>query len=111
SDTFEGNERFLKEVFRLLKRVSKVDFADYKVATIRRRILRRMQINQSNDLSDYVKLLHRNTEEVQALYRDVLINVTSFFRNPEAFESLRQVVYPNILVERSTAEPVRVWVP
>ncbi len=110
-DTFDGNERLLKEVFRLLKNVSKVDFVDYKVATIRRRILRRMAINRLEELGDYVKLLHRNPQEIEALYRDVLINVTSFFRNPEVFESLREVVYPKILANRASSEPIRVWVP
>jgi two-component system, chemotaxis family, CheB/CheR fusion protein len=110
-DTFDGNERLLKEVFRLLKSASKVDFVDYKTATIRRRILRRMNINRVEDLADYVKLLHRDPHEIDALYRDVLINVTSFFRNPEVFESLREVVYPKILANRSSSEPIRVWVP
>ncbi len=111
SDTFDGKDRLMKDVFRLLKGYSKVDFVDYKVATIRRRILRRMNINHLNDLRDYVKLLHRNPQEVEALYRDVLINVTSFFRNPEVFETLHEIVYPKILSERSPSEPVRVWVP
>jgi len=110
-DAFDGKDRLLKDIFRLLKSFSKVDFVDYKLATIRRRILRRMNINQINDLGDYVKLLHRNPMEVEALYRDVLINVTSFFRNPEVFDSLREVVYPKILMERSAQDPVRVWVP
>jgi two-component system CheB/CheR fusion protein len=110
-DAFDGKDRLLKEVFRLLKTFSKVDFVDYKVATIRRRILRRMNINHLTELADYVKLLQRAPEEVEALYRDVLINVTSFFRNPEVFESLRQVVYPQLLADRSTSDPVRVWVP
>ena len=111
TDSFDGKERLLKEIFRLLKSFSKVDFVDYKAATIQRRILRRMNMNQMSDLSDYTKLLHRKPEEVEALYRDVLINVTSFFRNPDVFESLRQVVYPKILVERPASDPVRVWVP
>lgn len=111
SDTFEGKDRLVKEIFRLLKTFSKVDFVDYKTATIQRRILRRMNINQIGDLGDYVKLLHRNPEEVEALYRDVLINVTSFFRNPDVFKSLRQAVYPKILGERAASEPVRFWVP
>jgi two-component system, chemotaxis family, CheB/CheR fusion protein len=111
SDTFDGNDRLLNEIFRLLKTFSKVDFIDYKVATIRRRILRRMNINQIPELGDYVKLLHRNPHEVEALYRDLLINVTSFFRNPDVFESLREVVYPSILADRSPSDPVRVWVP
>jgi two-component system CheB/CheR fusion protein len=83
SDTFEGKDRLLKEIFRLLKSFSRVDFVDYKVATIRRRILRRMNLNQISELSDYVKLLHGKPEEVEALYRDVLINVTSFFAIPK----------------------------
>ena len=110
-DAFDGKDRLLKEIFRLLKSHSKVDFVDYKIATIRRRILRRMHINRVTDLADYVKILHRSPQEVEALYRDVLINVTSFFRNPEVFESLREVVYPKILADRSSSDPVRVWVP
>jgi two-component system CheB/CheR fusion protein len=108
---FDGKDRLMKEVFRLLKGVSKVDFVDYKVATIQRRILRRMNINRVDELADYVKLLHRNPPEVEALYRDVLINVTGFFRNPDVFESLREVVYPKLLLQRNFSEPVRVWVP
>jgi two-component system, chemotaxis family, CheB/CheR fusion protein len=111
NDAFDGKDRLMKDVFRLLKSYSKVDFVDYKVATIRRRILRRMNINHITELRDYVKLLHRNPQEVEALYRDVLINVTSFFRNPEVFDSLHETVYPKILADRSTSEPVRVWVP
>ena len=111
ADAFDGKDRRLKEIFRLLKSYSKVDFVDYKTATIRRRILRRMNINQVTELDDYVELLQRNPAEVEALYRDVLINVTSFFRNPEVFESLREVVYPRILSECPSSEPVRVWVP
>jgi len=110
-DAFDGKDRLMKDIFRLLKHFSRVDFVDYKVATIRRRILRRMNINRIADLSEYVKMLHRNPQEVEALYRDVLINVTSFFRNPEVFDGLHQVVYPKLLAERSPQEPLRVWVP
>ena len=110
-DAFDGKDRLLKEIFRLLKSHSKVDFVDYKIATIRRRILRRMHINRVTDLADYLKILHRSPQEIDALYRDVLINVTSFFRNPQVFESLRDVVYPKILADRSSSDPVRVWVP
>jgi two-component system CheB/CheR fusion protein len=110
-DSFDGKERLLKEIFRLLKSFSKVDFVDYKVATIQRRILRRMNINRVEDIADYVKLLHRNPQEIEALYRDVLINVTSFFRNSEVFDSLRETVYPILLANRPPSEPIRVWVP
>jgi two-component system, chemotaxis family, CheB/CheR fusion protein len=111
SESFEGKDRQLKEVFRLLKSFSKVDFVDYKMGTIQRRILRRMNINQLTDLSDYVKLLRSDAQEVEALYRDVLINVTTFFRDPAVFESLRDIVYAKIVSEHSSSEPVRVWVP
>lgn len=110
-EAFDGKDRLMKDVFRLLKGYSKVDFVDYKVATIRRRILRRMNINQMSELRNYVELLHRNPQEVEALYRDVLINVTSFFRNSEVFDSLHDVVYTKILNDRPPSEPVRVWVP
>jgi two-component system, chemotaxis family, CheB/CheR fusion protein len=110
-ETFDGKDRLMKDAFRLLKSHSKVDFVDYKVATIRRRILRRMNINHINELREYVKLLHHNPQEVEALYRDILINVTSFFRNPDVFEILHEKVYPRILSDRSSSEPVRVWVP
>jgi two-component system, chemotaxis family, CheB/CheR fusion protein len=110
-EAFDGNSRLMKEIFRLLKNVSKVDFIDYKIATIRRRILRRMHINRLEDLDDYVKLLRGNPQEIEALYRDVLINVTSFFRNPEVFKSLREVAYPSLLDDRSSSDPIRVWVP
>ena len=109
--TFDGKDRLMKEVFSLLKGVSKVDFGDYKVATIQRRMLRRMNINRITELADYVKLLQRNPQEVESLYRDVLINVTGFFRNPEAFQSMREIVYPKLLLERSFSDPLRVWVP
>lgn len=110
-DPFAGKEGQLRDIFRILKGYSKVDFVEYKGATIRRRIIRRMNINQVADLSDYVKLLHRNSQEIEALYRDVLINVTSFFRNPEVFEGLREKVYPKLLENRASTDPVRVWVP
>jgi two-component system CheB/CheR fusion protein len=110
-EAFDGKDRLMKDVFRLLKSYSKVDFVDYKVATIRRRILRRININHIEDLRDYVKLLHRNPQEVEALYRDVLINVTSFFRNPDVFDSIHGIVYPKILGDRQHSDPVRVWVP
>jgi two-component system CheB/CheR fusion protein len=110
-EPFDGKGRQLNEIFRLLKSFSKVDFVDYKIGTIRRRILRRMNINQLTDLGDYVKLLRSDAHEVEALYRDVLINVTGFFRDPEVFESLRESVYPKIVAHHSPSLPVRVWVP
>jgi two-component system, chemotaxis family, CheB/CheR fusion protein len=102
----------MESIFRLLRRSTTVDFTGYKSPTIARRIQRRMALHKIDKLSDYGVLLRREPAEVAALYHDLLINVTSFFRNPEAFAALRQVVYPSILqVRTSTSPPVRIWVP
>jgi two-component system, chemotaxis family, CheB/CheR fusion protein len=102
----------MESIFRLLRRSTTVDFAGYKSPTIARRIQRRMALHKIDKLSDYGALLRREPTEVSALYQDLLINVTSFFRNPEAFAALRQLAYPAILqVRTSTAPPVRIWVP
>jgi two-component system CheB/CheR fusion protein len=102
----------MAQVFRLLRRATKVDFSEYKPPTIGRRIHRRMVLHRMETLSEYVGLLHRDRNEVNALYQDLLINVTSFFRNPEAFEALKHVVYPAILQARNSNQgPLRIWVP
>ncbi|MBV8674143.1 MAG: PAS domain-containing protein [Acidobacteriaceae bacterium] len=109
--TDRGVDMYMPQVFRLLRRVTKVDFSEYKPPTIGRRIQRRMALHKIEKLSDYVNLLHRDRAEVNALYQDLLINVTSFFRNPEAFDTLKQLVYPTILKNRNSALPIRIWVP
>jgi two-component system CheB/CheR fusion protein len=101
----------MNQVFRLLRRVTRVDFSEYKPPTIARRIQRRMVLHKLEKLSDYVALLHRDRNEAGALYQDLLINVTSFFRNPETFDALKQVVYPSILQSRNPSSPIRLWVP
>ena len=107
----DGRDNLMARIFRVLKQVCRVDFSDYKPATIRRRVLRRMALRRIEDLGDYTKLLQENRQEVEALYHDILINVTNFFRDPKAFDALREVVYPEILKERSPAETIRIWVP
>jgi two-component system CheB/CheR fusion protein len=98
-------------IFRLLKQVRRVDFSDYKPATIRRRILRRMALGRVETMGDYLKVLQRNAKEVEALHHDILINVTSFFRDPQAFEALKETVYPTMLQGRQAADTIRIWVP
>ena len=103
---------YMAQVFRLLRRITKVDFSEYKPPTIGRRIQRRMALHKIEKLSDYVALLQRDRNEISSLYQDLLINVTSFFRNPDAFETLKQVVYPAILQSRgNSSTPIRIWVP
>lgn len=109
----ESSDRdvLMGRIFRSLKQVCKIDFSDYKPATIRRRVLRRMALHRINDLEEYSKLLLESRNEVEALYQDILINVTNFFRDPKAFDALAQKVYPEILKDRNPAETVRIWVP
>ena len=109
----KGTDVYMSQVFRLLRRATKVDFSEYKSPTIGRRIQRRMALHKIEKVSEYVNLLHHDRVEVNALYQDLLINVTSFFRNPEAFDAIKQIVYPDILRAHhsSGSFPVRIWVP
>jgi len=93
----------------LLRNHSGMDFSLYKSTTIQRRITRRLVINKKNTLEDYAEFLRDNTNELNALCSDVLISVTSFFRNPEAFEALQREVLPNLLKQPGD-DPIRVWV-
>jgi two-component system, chemotaxis family, CheB/CheR fusion protein len=101
----------LVHLFRILKQATKVDFSEYKPSTLRRRIMRRMALRKIGNLAEYISFVRENPAEVEALYQDILINVTSFFRNPEAFDTLKQVVYPAILKDRAPGDTVRIWVP
>ena len=101
----------LEKIFGLLRKATKVDFADYKHATIKRRILRRMLILKKEKMEDYLKYLQTNPGELSSLFQDILINVTGFFREPETFEALKHEIFPSILKNRSADDAIRVWVP
>ncbi|HLH06046.1 MAG TPA: chemotaxis protein CheB [Terriglobales bacterium] len=101
----------MEQIFRLLRQLRKVDFTNYKPATIRRRIHRRMALAKIDDLGEYVSLLRTSRQELEALHSDLLINVTSFFRDPETFEALAEVAYPALLRGRQPNETIRIWVP
>ena len=101
----------LEKIFGLLRKATKVDFADYKHATIKRRILRRMLILKTEKMEDYLKYLQTNPGELSSLFQDILINVTGFFREPETFEALKHEIFPSILKNRSADDAIRVWVP
>ena len=106
---FEGGA--LEEIFSLLRVAFGVDFSGYKMTTVRRRIARRMLLRRSADLEEYVGALRQDPEEVEALYHDILIMVTEFFREPGAFAVLREEVFPSILQAADGDTPVRLWVP
>ena len=104
-----GGDQPLRQIFAYLKTRTGHDFAHYKRPTMLRRLKRRMQINHMEFIEDYYAFLRGNVEEVQALFADLLISVTTFFRDPAAFDTLAaQVVAP--LISKERAEPVRVWV-
>lgn len=108
----ETSEAQMAQVFGLLRRATRVDFSEYKPPTIGRRVARRMALHKIEKLADYVALLRRDRDEINALHQDLLINVTSFFRDPDAFESLKRVVYTELLKEREgNVSPIRIWVP
>src|SRR5487761_182155 len=100
----------LNRVFALLREANGVDFGQYKQTTITRRIKRRMVLRNIKHLQDYVRSLESNRGEVEALYRDMLISVTAFFREPEVFEALKRKVFPKLMAGRSP-DPLRIWVP
>lgn len=101
----------LSTLFRLLRTRTGVDFTHYKQTTIKRRLARRMALTRTTDLGEYVTLLQRSRDEVDELYENLLINVTSFFRDPDTFEFLQTEVLPAILQNHQDGSPVRVWVP
>lgn len=98
------------EVMAALRRETDVDFTHYKQTTLLRRIDRRMHAKQVEDLAGYASLLRETPSEVLELYKELLIGVTKFFRDSEAFALIRERIVPE-LVARSTAQvPIRVWV-
>src|SRR6266566_1698517 len=99
------------KIFSLLRAQTGSDFSSYKRGTIGRRVRRRMVLQQMDKLPDYIRLLQTNPVEVKALYEDLLINVTEFFRYPKSFETLKKDVFPKLLQNRDPDTPVRIWVP
>ncbi|MCX6233305.1 MAG: PAS domain-containing protein [Bacteroidetes bacterium] len=104
-------ENALKKTFILLRAQTGHDFSHYKPNTIIRRIERRMAVNQIENIDKYVLYLQQNPSEVEALFRDLLIGVTSFFRDLEAFASLEKQVIPRLFAGKHSGAFVRVWVP
>jgi len=99
------------EICDILKRQVGHEFSGYKSKTFLRRVQRRMHVTQADTLGAYTDILRRDTKEVNALFRDLLINVTNFFRDADSFEALKEKVVPKLFEGRGGAEFVRVWVP
>jgi two-component system CheB/CheR fusion protein len=107
----EDDRTGLDRILSLLKKGAGADFGAYKKTTLRRRIARRMVVNRIETLDAYARHLEGDASEVQALYQDCLIGVTSFFRDPDVFGALSEQVFPLLLDDRPSGAPIRVWVP
>ncbi|MBB5349025.1 PAS domain-containing protein [Desulfoprunum benzoelyticum] len=103
------NDGALKKIFILLRAQTGHDFSQYKPNTINRRIERRLAIHQIEALDNYVQYLQQKPAEVEALFRDLLIGVTGFFRDPEAFRQLEEQVIPALFADRPAGSLIRVW--
>ncbi len=101
----------LRKILALLKKVTGADFRSYRLATIKRRIARRMAVHRIETPEGYARHLEGDPEELQALQQDCLITVTSFFRDPQVFQALSEQVLPRLLKDRPADAPIRVWVP
>src|SRR5438034_1765213 len=104
-----GRQNGFEKILLLLRNHSGVDFSLYRSKTVHRRIDRRMLLSKIDKPEAYANFLRGKPKELEALYSDILINVTSFFRNPEAFEVLKQKVFPKLILE-PREKPLRVWV-
>jgi len=103
------SETALKKIFILLRTQTGHDFSQYKPSTICRRIERRMAVHQILEIDDYVKCLQQTPLELEALFRDLLIGVTCFFRDPESFEVLEHQVIPKVFEGKQPGSAIRVW--
>ena len=101
----------LKKIYGLLRSHTGHDFSSYKQNTIMRRIERRMNLQQIIDMSQYVSYMQHNMNEINQLFKELLIGVTNFFRDPDAFEYLINTVFPKLLKDKPVDYTLRVWVP
>ena len=101
----------LNKIFLLLRADSGLDFSRYRPNALFRRISKRMAVHKLSNLADYVDYLRREPEELTSLYQEILIGVTQFFREPEAFEVIKTKVLPALLEQRPEGRPLRVWAP
>jgi two-component system, chemotaxis family, CheB/CheR fusion protein len=108
----EDNENgFFHKILMLIRAGAGVDFTHYKRATVLRRIERRMAMHQLVRMADYFRFLTERQAEMPALFHDLLIGVTSLFRDPQAFDVLAKKVIPRLLEQEQGDAPIRIWVP
>ena len=109
-EDMEDSQDLMQEIFNRLKKKSDIDFANYKPSTVARRIERRMTIKHATSLQEYLTLLNTDDYEVTILSRELLIGVTRFFRDDDAFSIIRNVTIPTIVATSERHKTIRVWV-
>ena len=105
------DETALRKIFLAVRSNMGTDFSTYKYPTILRRIKRRMILNGVDSLKHYQAFLQNSPTETKTLFSELIINVTHFFRDPEMFDSLKSLAFPEILKDRAASDPIRIWVP
>ncbi|RIV19855.1 PAS domain S-box protein [Fibrisoma montanum] len=106
-----ASDEDIKTIIQILRRVIGVDFSHYKITTVRRRIIRRMLLFKLESLKDYAQYLKQHVDEVRLLYSDLLINVTTFFRDDDLMDYLAKTLFPRLIKEKAPREAIRIWVP
>ncbi len=104
-------DQYLQKIFMLIRSRTGHDFSSYKPSTMRRRIERRMNVHQVEEPAHYVRLLQESPQEAESLVKELLIGVTRFFRDPEAFRTLGEQALPELMKARTAGGAFRVWVP
>jgi two-component system, chemotaxis family, CheB/CheR fusion protein len=107
----EKSPESLQKIFLLLRNQTGHDFSLYKKNTVYRRLWRRMNIRQIDSISGYARFLEENPQEIGLFFKELLIGVTRFFRDAEAFQHLKKKVVPLLLEQKNRQDPVRIWVP
>jgi two-component system CheB/CheR fusion protein len=106
-----GREPEFQQILRLLRRRTDTDFSAYKPTTLKRRWMRRMALWQIDSLAGYLTYLSDHQAEVEALYQDMLVGVTSFFRDPSTFQTLEGEILPRLVATKAAGSSIRMWVP
>ncbi len=109
--TSEQSTDLLNQILVMLQSRTKYDFRPYRKPMVLRRIQRRMGLARIDNMTEYLEFLQRQPKEVTALYKDLLISVTAFFRDPEAYEFLEQQLIPDLIAHHNPDTPIRVWIP
>jgi len=109
-DAPNSGEGYLQKIFMLIKRKTGVDLSYYKENTIIRRVERRMGINHVHQVKDYVQLLEESPAEISTLFKEILIGVTRFFRDAEAFDVIKRQIISEIINSKEAGQPIRIWV-